>query len=93
MLNFFLYFSAITCVIILHAKAWTYYKIKFPNKGILYGYLTGIIGVYIMLAFLPLYPRLRHKIYYKKMKRLTLILYGSFVTFILLGLISYYSNK
>jgi hypothetical protein len=93
MLYFFTYFSAILSVIILHAKAWIYFKIKNPNKSILYGYLSGLIGVYFMLSLFPLAPGSKNESYYKKMKNLTFLFYGSFIFFLILGAFLAVSSK
>ncbi|HEX7457769.1 MAG TPA: hypothetical protein VF301_04970, partial [Ginsengibacter sp.] len=69
LLNFAIMFGVIA-VIILHVKAFLYYRIKNPNKSILYGYITGLIGIYFILSLLPLSSSNKQKGYYKKLNSL-----------------------
>lgn len=90
MLYFLIYLTAISFVVVLHAKTWIYFKIKNPDKTIMYGYLTGLIGVYFMLSLFPLNSSSRNKDYYKKLRNLTFILYALLLLFVMLGyLLSY----
>ncbi len=74
LLNFAIMFGFIA-VIILHVKTFLYYRIKYPNKSILYGYLTGLIGIYFILSLLPLSFSSKQKGYYRKLNYLTFLFY------------------
>lgn len=78
---------AFLAVIVLHVKTWIYFKIKNPNKSILFGYITGLIGIYFMLSLFPLAKSSKAKNYYKKMTKLTYIFYSLILLSFLLGLI------
>lgn len=74
LLNFAIMFGFIA-VIILHVKTFLYYRIKYPDKSILYGYLTGLIGIYFILSLLPLSFSGKQKDYYRKLNYLTFLFY------------------
>jgi hypothetical protein len=84
-LNFAIGFGVIA-VAILHIKTFLYFKIKNPNKTILYGYLTGLIGVYFSLSLLPLSSISKQQPYYKKLNKLTFAFYFFSVIFFLLDI-------
>ena len=73
-LDFAIMFGVIA-VITLHLKTFLYFKIKNPNKTILNGYLTGLIGIYFAISLFPLSAVSKQKPYYKKLNRLTFAFY------------------
>ena len=85
MLYFLSCLFGILAVAILHAKTWIYFKIKNPNKSILYGYLSGLIGFYFILSLFPLRTNNRYKPYFKKMRNLTYLFYFLLLLSFILG--------
>lgn len=83
----------VIAVITLHLKTFFYFKIKNPNKTILEGYLTGLIGIYFVKSLFPLSAMNKQKSYYKKLNRLTFAFYFFLALFFLLVLIAPDSYK
>lgn len=78
----------IISVLILHYKAFIYYKIKNPGKTVFWGYLSGLIGFYLVLSLLPLAISSKNREYYKKLNFLTYSFYLMFSLSMLFGFLS-----
>lgn len=52
---------AVGAIIVLHKKAFMYYKAENPNKSILSGYITGRMVLYLLFSLFPILEEKKFK--------------------------------